>query len=368
MIFTLLPYKEPSTLIPIELYASSKNILHLNYSVLNEIPWNELFYTVEKFVEEKKIDLILLDRTGDPIDLDLALLDTISDFEKRDRFSALAQTRIITEDWKYWYTPDTDNVIWFSYNMWLLNTKSIDKCYDYNDTVYTCPIKKTKPMMCLNRNKNWHRIYLLSKIFKKPWFKKINYSYSMDISPFVSKLQQFTINRRFTDKEFEFLEKNIVPLTPINLPDETGPGGLDSFSFMYNRGASSVDLSVYKDCAINLITETSVNEGVALTEKTFKAFMAYQIPVIIGPVGAAQYLEDLGFDMFSDYVPWNLWETVKDPKVKIDLVVEWIDYVMKKPKEILKVHKELYPRLIANHELFYSTTLTEKLVQQLSVI
>jgi len=54
---------------------------------------------------------------------------------------------------------------------------------------------------------------------------------------------------------------------------------------------------------ISITTETVYTEdtSVILSEKSFKAFNSFNIPLIVGMPMANKYLTDLGFDMFSDF-------------------------------------------------------------------
>jgi hypothetical protein len=60
---------------------------------------------------------------------------------------------------------------------------------------------------------------------------------------------------------------------------------------------------VYSSCSINVVTETQYTEcpGI-ITEKTLMAFLAKQIPIVIGYQGIVQHCADLGFDMFRQIV------------------------------------------------------------------
>ena len=364
-------FPSPGTLVPIRNYISHKATLHLNWVDLDdEVQWDEKFCVIKKFVETNGIDLIILDRSGDPVILDRAVPPQPSDVMRLDQLLTIAETKILVEDWHCLDVPRS-NTIWFPYNLWLLNTMSIGKCYPFASAYerpdhYKCSINKSKPMMCLNRNPVWHRIYLLAQIYNKPWFDQIEYSFSHPIDQWVSKHRAFRNQEFFTETEFEFIEKCVVPLTPKNLSYEQGTGGAGSFAFMYFDGGSSVNLPVYNDCAINLITETSMTQGRTLTEKTFKALYAYQIPVLIAPTGSCRHLESLGFDMFSDYVPWKAWDRIPDPKKRITAIVDWVDKIMQSPKEIIETHKKFHQRLINNRERFFSMDLTKKLESQLS--
>jgi hypothetical protein len=62
-------------------------------------------------------------------------------------------------------------------------------------------------------------------------------------------------------------------------------------------------LPVYSSCDINIVTETIYHNPLGIiTEKTQMAFLAQQIPIVIGYRGIVDHCEQLGFDMFRDIV------------------------------------------------------------------
>jgi hypothetical protein len=62
-------------------------------------------------------------------------------------------------------------------------------------------------------------------------------------------------------------------------------------------------MSIYADCSINVVTETIYKNSLGvITEKTIMAFLALQIPILIGYPGIVDHCEKLGFDMFRDIV------------------------------------------------------------------
>ena len=74
------------------------------------------------------------------------------------------------------------------------------------------------------------------------------------------------------------------------------------------RGTENEDnwirlLPIYSDCDINVVTETIYDNPVGIiSEKTLMAFLALQIPILIGYQGIVEHCEKLGFDMFKDIV------------------------------------------------------------------
>ena len=134
----------------------------------------ELFKTDILFLK-----LIIIDASGDPCILDNTIngygpsyLDIKSDLKK------ICKSIIISDDFTYYYKPIED-VFYFPYGLWLSSTRNIHKYYDYQDTVYDTDLEKTHPLMCLNRNLVWHRIYLLMLLHNKPWLDKIDFSFML---------------------------------------------------------------------------------------------------------------------------------------------------------------------------------------------
>jgi hypothetical protein len=94
-----------------------------------------------------------------------------------------------------------------------------------------------------------------------------------------------------------------------------------------------------------------------LTEKISKTFTAYQIPILIAPSGSSQFLEDLGIDMFGDYIPWKSWDHIADHKLRIRTIVDFLDRLLSSDnaeQDILSAHLSFKYRLIKNREHFHS--------------
>lgn len=362
MIFTVQPnasfLQEPSSQIPLSEFFP-KRILHLSWWDIDGVSyesWPALKENILNAVVNNNIELIIFDRTGDPVDLNNPGTYAPNDLAIRAELEQHCRCIIATDDFTYYYHPDPD-VVFFPYNIWLLATQSIHKYYKFKHTVYDSTLEKTQPLMCLNRNLTWHRIFLFLSLIDKPWFDKIDYS-------FINTPDRMHVNflkRNLTDLEINQMQQH-AELFPINLDYEKTTRHIQ---IEYNKGASSVNDPVHVRNAINLVTETSLSYGIALTEKTAKPFMAYQIPILIAPPGANQFLQDVGLDLFSDYVPWKTWDSITDQKIKINKIVEFLDQIMSTPDDILTVHQSFYTRLIANKQYFHSDKFAQVLTEQI---
>ena len=359
MIYTLNPHPVRS-LRPLLLELFKTDILHLTYRETEGVSndsWLGLRSDITQFVSENSIKLIIIDGTGDPCPLDNQMggycpsyIDMQSDLKK------ICKSIIITEDFSYYYKP-VEDILFFSYNLWIQSTRNIHKYYDYHDTVYDTDLEKTHPLMCLNRSLVWQRIYMLMLMYNKPWIDKVDFSF---ILPMGDRLDNKPVISKYITEE----EKQVIKLipTPIFLDYERD---IPNIPMMYNTGASSVNGLAYTRNAVNLVTETSLTDGTVLTEKTAKAIMAYQIPVLVTNPGQCQFLEDIGIDMFSDYVPWQTWDQIKDHKERMQKIVDFVDTIMQDTNAILKTHQDFHPRLIKNKERFHSDEFSNLLLKQI---
>lgn len=70
---------------------------------------------------------------------------------------------------------------------------------------------------------------------------------------------------------------------------------------------------IYGSTAVNIVTETQFFPLTGIvTEKTFHAWMAEQVPIIIGHRGIVEHCRQMGFDMFDDLVD-NSYDTIDGP-------------------------------------------------------
>jgi hypothetical protein len=221
----------------------------------------------------------------------------------------------------------------------------------YNTVTYDAGFEKSRSIMCLNSTQSWHRIYLFGQLVECSKFDQIDYSF---VFPLGNVLEKLPIPEYMNTAELDHIRRHQDRL-PIRLKN-------DDTTQKHDVG---VGHPVYHECAINLVTETSITEGVMLTEKSCKPFMAYQIPIIVGAVGANQFFEDIGLDMFGDYIPWQTWDHVLDHKLRIRMIVEFVNSLLTNPEEILLAHQSFRDRLIKNKEYFHSPAFENRLLDQI---
>jgi len=342
-----------------------KNTLLLEDSDLERIDydkWKILIGQIKILVRDKNINTILIDATINPVMLNFKYWDMAPTYVEMLRdLSQITNSYILTGDFTYYYNT-CPGILFFPIFLWILGTKNIHLYYDYKDTVYDTTIVKNQNIMCLNRNLTWHRLYFFSLIANKSWFDNLGYSFVNEIK---DRLENpYGIKKFLTPSECDGI-RSYEHLLPIRIATEKN----NPYKFnMWHGGASSIHSVLYSNYALNVVTETSLTEGILLTEKTCKPFMAYQIPIIIGPIGTNKFLEDIGLDMFSDYIPWKTWDSETDHKLKIRKIVEFLDQLLSSPtaeQDILSTHQNFHPRLIKNKEYFHSKELENILLAQI---
>jgi hypothetical protein len=322
--------------------------------------WQLQLERIQQFVADNAIELIVLNTAINPVQLDYSQNGQLPSYlEMQQTLLRSAPTLILTSDYAYYYNPQP-GVVFFPTFLWLNSARLMGQYFkDRANTVYDIEFKeKTKTLMCLNSNTSWHRIYLFSLVAGKPWFNDIGYSFSAKTGhqqnlTFQQRLTEFAITKFMSQDERDVAESyaHLLPVQIVGDSTDSKKSGVHSW--------------IYQAYAINLITETSLTEGVMLTEKVCKAFTAYQIPILIGPPGASQFLEDTGLDMFSDYIPWKTWDNTTDHKVRINMIVEFLDQLLSNPSDILSAHQSFKSRLLRNKEYFHSPEFEQILLKQI---
>lgn len=349
----------------------SGHVLFLESSDLdkNSADWTAQLSQIQLCVQQHNIEKIIIDATMNPERFDeIHNVDVPSKARCLQDLNKLCPTYNVTGDYTYHYRPD-HNVKFFPAFLWTISARQVDEYFPNSrhrqyKTVYDTDLIKAKGVMCLNRNLTWHRMYLFSLLAEQPWFDKISYSFLNKVK---HRLDTIAVKQHLSDQELAKIA-SFDHLLPLKIPSELDTDVSD-IPVMWMEGASSVASLDYRDHAINLVTETSLTEGIILTEKTCKPFLAYQIPIIVGPVGANEFLQDLGLDMFEDYVPWRTWDSETDHKLKMQKIVEFLSQLLSSntaQQDILTVHKNFHSRLIYNKQHFHSQGFQNLLCNQLN--
>jgi hypothetical protein len=172
-----------------------------------------------------------------------------------------------------------------------------------------------------------------------------------------------------TEDQIEVWDNKIRPNIPEFKDDLVFPD-------IYVTNPHSTLFPVHTDSYCNLVMEHTMEVPV-LSEKSFKPFIALQIPIYLAATGAAAAVTKLGFDIFYDFVDHNLYDYVEiNPEYsitenftkRIDKVHELIDTLYQTNFEDFIHSTTTKIRLQQNQDYFYSTEIDKICVDQLNGI
>jgi hypothetical protein len=105
----------------------------------------------------------------------------------------------------------------------------------------------------------------------------------------------------------------------------------------------------FQDSYVNITTESHfIESDIHITEKSFKPFYFYQIPIIIGTHGHVKKMKELyGYDFFDDIIDHS-YDDVVDNKERLDMVLNEILRVSNNEDTIIKFYKSNKARFEQN--------------------
>lgn len=240
----------------------------------------------------------------------------------------------------------------FHYNFDFFNDKKLNYFY-YPKWIFfirhiidqSLDIITKYPISCACRNFNNGRIgkiYNYQLLKNKSYFDKILFTKFKSIEPF----EMFRIAPEFKDTVMlsEFL-------LDYNTWEQMNYNELDLVNSM-----GIINLDVYNKSLFHLVAETAI-EFSQLSEKTYKVFLAKQIPVICGAQYSVKHLRDLGFDMFDDIIDHDHYDKIANWQERIVAMHEILDVIVNLDHE--KILKETEHRRYFNQQHLKSQELTD---------
>ncbi len=140
-------------------------------------------------------------------------------------------------------------------------------------------------------------------------------------------------------------------MDPYEFPFKKGTDDkiLDTIHLQHNPPG----IPLYKSL-VSIVHETNNYDhtGIFLTEKSFKVFAWHQIPIFVATPGHVQVIRELGFDMFDDIIDHSY--DYAHPHVhQLKIFAELSKFLARYPTvdDVRELRKQLWPRIVANHEL-----------------
>jgi hypothetical protein len=144
------------------------------------------------------------------------------------------------------------------------------------------------------------------------------------------------------------------------------------FPDIYFTHPHSLIFPVHTNSYCNLVMEHSMEIAI-LSEKSYKPFIAKQIPIYLAGIGAANALKNLGFDLFYDFIDHTLYDNlhinnhrdVQNFAIRINRVHELIDDLYKTNFTDFFHDSNTKQRLQSNQDYFFSDEIDKLTIKHL---
>ena len=244
------------------------------------------------------------------------------------------------------YNFQVPNWVSFEYYFFIPSLPS----WEWNYAIpYPNNIDKKYKFSCLNRTPKFERVWFYTQLHQQAFYKDSLVSFykgrpslpDITIMEFRSKEPEtapYIPYNQIDDDTLDYFEKHIYHTLPHCLDEE--------IEFLkINSGHFTLDIKhpAFTDAYINIISE-HLYQLPFLTEKTVKPLASEQLFLMAGPVGAIKHIEDLGFDVFRDYIDHEYYDNESDWQLRLT--------------KMLKIASDLYQQDI--HAISSATELRRK--------
>ena len=262
-----------------------------------------------------------------------------------------------------YYNQSVPNWAYFSY-YFLEANYAIKMVNDTNYSKYHNNYrtsKKTYKFSCLNRSPKEERIWFYSKLHQQSFFNQMLTSFYHSLG------NSWVIDEHHVRDEFarvlqdeetaDYFFKNIYHTLPHGDKDD-----LDAIRQNPHWFSKDIAHPAFNDTYVNIISEHLYNECF-LSEKTVKPIAAEQLFLMAGPPGAIKHIEDMGFDVFRDYIDHDYYDHEPDWKLRLLKLLEVVGRLNE--QDIPAIYHATKLRRVANRTYLASNTLRDILFKPL---
>ena len=193
--------------------------------------------------------------------------------------------------------------------------------------------KRDFMFLCKNKQRKQHRWFTICLLEKYGLLDKTNYSFLMephDMEHHNFRKENFTDFKKIEDK----LKKEIV------FPKYTKYEETFNFEKLLNSNynfAGELTFEDYKNSYINITTESVYfDEMVHVTEKSFKPFFLFQLPLFVASKGHVDALrKKLNLDLFDDFINHD-YDKEENHTIRLKMIIEECYRLSKLEKEIIE--------------------------------
>ena len=227
--------------------------------------------------------------------------------------------------------------------------------------------RKGKFFMCFNKSPKSHRYALLCLLKKNNILENTNWSL---VPSWNCNFDESYLRSTFSNNELKMIKTEIDYFGKIDIKRsdfEDDKGWFNRFSNI-NRDSLPIwqqipeHLETFLSSYVNIVTESmfkDVNNNIHISEKSFRPFYYYQIPVILSTHGHIKTLkEKYGFDFYDDIVNHS-YDDEPDQKTRLIKLVAEVARLNNNKEKIVEFFKN-------NKERFESNK--QKVIEVLNVV
>lgn len=212
-----------------------------------------------------------------------------------------------------------------------------------NPTVDMLKVMPTHHYVALNRLPRWERWRVVETLLDRNLdkFGRISYGIASE------NLAEEKIQTFITDKY-----RHLFPMT------------IDQDVVSFDQGYSITSPGI-AGAMVNIVTESAYDnhpsvkksfnqQWPTLSEKTYKAFILGQIPLLVAPMRTIQVLREFGFDVFDDVVDHS-YDLEEDPELRIQQVIDQVERICQlSVDDLVALKQTLAIRLLNNYNCLQS--------------
>ena len=206
--------------------------------------------------------------------------------------------------------------------------------------------------MCHNRRMKPHRYAMLSMLKKHKMLDDTDWSIieGENYRSFHLKSDIVDIDPRkeiFTEMDRSFLNEEIKYFSQF----EVKKSFFEDFYERQDIDWITIHPESYLNSYINIITESNFETNdIHITEKAFKPFYFYQIPIIVGNYKYLQFFKErYDFDLFEDLINLD-YDLEPDHRKRFFMVFDEVKKLYKNKEKLVKFYKENQDRFISNYQ------------------
>ncbi|CAB4128711.1 hypothetical protein UFOVP112_61 [uncultured Caudovirales phage] len=177
-------------------------------------------------------------------------------------------------------------------------------------------LDKTYTFSCLNKNLKLERIWFYSKLHQQDFFNQTLTSFYTTDNVGQTMSNDY-LKSNLDSETYNYFINTIYPTLPHGTPHDI------ITAQQHHPGYFTRDIQhpAFSDAYVNIISEHLYQECF-LSEKTVKPIAAEQLFLIAGPPGAIKHLEDMGFDVYRDYIDHDYYDHEPDWQTRLIKMLE----------------------------------------------